>query len=57
METSDSKRLAETAQYDDTELDLMDRVATPRFNPWLSLILLFLAGFLYIWIWGVLLRG
>ena len=57
METNDSTKLAETGQYDDTELDLMDRVATPRFNPWLVLILLMLSGFLYVWIWGVLLRG
>ena len=35
----------------------MDRVASPRFNPWLALILLMLGGFLYIWIWGALLRG
>ena len=57
METSDSSKPAETGRYDDDELDLMDRVATPRFNPWLILILLMLSGFLYVWIWGVLLRG
>ena len=52
-----TKESSETGQYDETELDLMDRVATPRFNPWLVLILLMLSGFLYVWIWGVLLRG
>ena len=35
----------------------MDRVELPRWNPWLSLALLVLAGFAYVWIWGVLLRG
>ncbi len=57
LETSDSTKRAETGQYDETELDLMDQVPTPRFNPWLVLILLMLSGFLYVWIWGVLLRG
>ena len=57
MNTSDSTRSADSGRYDDSELDLMDRVASPRFNPWLALILLMLGGFLYIWIWGALLRG
>ena len=57
MKTSDSTRSAVNGRYDDSELDLMDRVASPRFNPWLALILLMLGGFLYIWIWGALLRG
>ena len=57
MKTRDSTKPAETGQYDETELDLMDQVATPRFNPWLVLILLMLSGFLYVWIWGVLLLG
>ena len=57
MKTSDSTRSDDSARYDDSELDVMDRVASPRFNPWLALILLMLGGFLYIWIWGALLRG
>lgn len=57
MKTSDSTRSDDSVRYDDSELDLMDRVASPRFNPWLALILLMLGGFLYIWIWGALLRG
>ncbi len=47
----------ESYRYDSHELDLMDRVELPRMNPWLSLALLVLAGFAYVWIWGVLLRG
>lgn len=47
----------ESYRYDSHELDLMDRVELPRMNPWLSLALLVLAGFFYVWIWGVLLRG
>lgn len=57
MKTSDSTRFADSGRYKDSELDQMDRVASPRFNPWLALILLMLGGFLYIWIWGALLRG
>ena len=48
---------AESYRYDSHELDLMDQVELPRLNPWLSLALLVLAGFFYVWIWGVLLRG
>lgn len=47
----------ESYRYDSHELDLMDRVELPRMNPWLSLALLVLAGFAYVWIWGVILRG
>ena len=47
----------ESYRYDSHELDLMDQVKLPRMNPWLSLALLVLAGFAYVWIWGVLLRG
>ncbi|MDE0166328.1 MAG: hypothetical protein OXL36_14645 [Bryobacterales bacterium] len=57
MKPSDSTRSADSGRHEDSELDLMDRVASPRFNPWLALILLMLGGFLYIWIWGALLRG
>ncbi|MDE0432965.1 MAG: hypothetical protein OXH92_03055 [Bryobacterales bacterium] len=57
MKPSDSTRSTDSGRYEDSELDLMDRVASPRFNPWLALILLMLGGFLYIWIWGALLRG
>ena len=57
MKPSDSTRPADSGRHEDSELDLMDRVASPRFNPWLALILLMLGGFLYIWIWGALLRG
>ena len=54
-ETPDRK--GESYRYDSHELDLMDKVKLPRLNPWLSLALLVLAGFFYVWIWGVLLRG
>ena len=47
----------ESYRYDSHELDLMDQVELPRLNPWLSLALLVLAGFAYVWIWGVILRG
>lgn len=35
----------------------MDRIALPRLNPWLVLLLLVLLGFGYIGLWGWLLRG
>ena len=52
-----TKESSATTPNNGVRLDLVDRVATPRFNPWLVLILLMLSGFLYVWIWGVLLRG
>lgn len=60
METGKTESRAEQGEsyrYDSHELDLMDQVELPRMNPWLSLVLLVLAGFFYVWIWGVLLRG
>ena len=60
METDKTEPRAakgESYRYDSHELDLMDQVELPRLNPWLSLALLVLAGFAYVWIWGVLLRG
>lgn len=54
-ETRDER--GESYRYDSHELDMMDRVELPRLNPWLSLALLVLAGFAYVWIWGVILRG
>ena len=47
----------ESYRYHKGELDLMDAVPPPRLNPWLSLVLLVLAGFIYVWIWEYLLRG
>lgn len=35
----------------------MDRIALPRLNPWLALIILVLLGFGYIGLWGWLLGG
>lgn len=35
----------------------MDRIALPRLNPWLALLLLVLLGFGYIGLWGRLLGG
>jgi len=35
----------------------MDRIALPRLNPWLALLLLVLLGFGYIGFWGWLLGG
>ena len=35
----------------------MDRIALPRLNPWLALLVLVLLGFGYIGLWGWLLRG
>ena len=55
--TETREERGESYRYVDHELDLMDRVELPRWNPWLSLALLVLAGFAYVWIWGVLLRG
>lgn len=59
MKPSESTRPADSGRHEDSDLDLdlMDRVDSPRFNPWLALILLMLGGFLYIWIWGALLKG
>ncbi len=47
----------ESYRYDDEELDLMDTVSPPRLNPWISLLLLILVGFIYVWIWEYVLRG
>ncbi len=47
----------ESFRYSKEELDLMDAVPPPRLNPWLSLLLLVLVGFIYVWIWEYLLRG
>ena len=55
--TEPREEKGESYRYDSRELDLMDRVELPRMNPWLSLALLVLAGFAYVWIWGVILRG
>lgn len=46
---------SEAYLYSDDELDLMDQVPLPRLNPWLSLFLLILLGFFYIWATGALL--
>lgn len=35
----------------------MDRIALPRHNPWLALLILVLLGFGYIGLWGWLLGG
>lgn len=35
----------------------MDRIALPRLNPWLALLILVLLGFGYIGLWGWLLGG
>ncbi len=35
----------------------MDKIPLPRFNPWLALALLVMAGFLYNWLWGFILGG
>ncbi|MCZ0933616.1 MAG: hypothetical protein OXJ54_00375 [Gemmatimonadetes bacterium] len=35
----------------------MDRIALPRLNPWLALLILVLLGFGYIGLWGRLLGG
>ena len=37
--------------------DRMDRVALPRLNPWLALLILVLLGFGYLGLWGWLLGG
>ena len=48
----------ESRRYREDELDLMDEIPSPRLNPWLSLGLLILLGFLYLWGWRVvLLKG
>ncbi len=47
----------ESYRYNDEELDLMDAVPPPRLNPWVSLLLLILVGFVYVWFWEYLLRG
>ena len=57
VKTGPRDKRGESYRYDSHELDLMDRVELPRWNPWLSLALLVLAGFAYVWIWGVFLRG
>ncbi len=44
-------------RYADHELDSMDHVPLPRLNPWLTLALLVLGGFAYVWLWGVALGG
>ncbi len=46
---------SEAYLYSDDELDLMDQVPLPRLNPWLSLFLLILLGFFYVWATGALL--
>ena len=56
-ETESQRKHTESYRYHEGELDLMDAVPPPRLNPWLSLGLLVLAGFIYVWIWEYLLRG
>ena len=55
--TEPHEEMGEAYRYDSQELDLMDEVELPRLNPLVSLLLLVLAGFAYVWIWGALLQG
>jgi hypothetical protein len=55
--TEPHEEKGESYRYTSRELDLMDEVELPRLNPWVSLLLLILAGFAYVWVWGVLLGG
>lgn len=52
-----SKERGESYRYREDELDLMDEIPPPRLNPWLSLLLLVLLGFIYVWAWEALLKG
>ena len=55
-ESESREEQTESHRYNSEELDLMDSVSLPHLNPWLSLILLILLGFIYVWIWEYLLR-
>ena len=55
-EQEEQKSRSEAYLYSEDELDLMDKVPLPRLNPWLSLFLLILVGFFYIWACAALLR-
>ena len=46
---------ADPAAGDGPDPARMDRVALPRLNPWLALLILVLLGFGYIGLWGRLL--
>ncbi len=48
---------ADRATADRPDPARMDRIALPRLNPWLALLLLVLLGFGYIGLWGWLLGG
>lgn len=57
-ETRHPEEPDELRRYREEELDLMDEVPSPSLNPWISLGLLILLGFVYLWIWQtVLLKG
>ena len=55
-EQEEPKSRSEDYLYSEDELDLIDQVPLPRLNPWLSLFLLILFGFFYIWACAALLR-
>ncbi len=55
-EQQEPESRSESYLYSEDELDLMDQVPLPRLNPWLSLLLLILLGFFYIWACAALLR-
>ncbi len=55
-EQEEPKSRSEDYLYSEDELDLIDQVPLPRLNPWLSLFLLILLGFFYIWACAALLR-
>ena len=48
---------ADPAAADAPDPGRMDRIALPRLNPWLALLILVLLGFGYIGLWGRLLGG
>ena len=48
---------ADPTAADRPEPARMDRIALPRLNPWLVLLILVLLGFGYIGLWGRLLGG
>ena len=48
---------ADEASADSADPARMDRVALPRLNPWLALLILVLLGFGYLGLWGWLLGG
>ena len=56
--TDHSEKSDEALRYSEEERDLMDEVPSPSLNPWISLALLILLGFVYLWIWKtILLKG